>query len=265
MRIINKFVSLIRKIIAVALIAFGVLFFIAGMTQPKDGAMIATIIITGVLPIVLGIFVWPKGEKSEKAPEPVTRSEPEPVPVPEPEVKEAAPPFPDQLITHVHPEAPEPAEEPAKPEEPEYKTYAFKLAGISYREKEIMNNILEENVEYTMSKRELLDYGYGDGDTIYKYLEMTYPAELVPEPDNEYDPEAVKVMVDGILVGYVPKGKTKRVKKLLEKDDLDIICGFNAGPFKEIEVDYDDYTGKEKYTIRKRDYSISGTVLIKYQ
>jgi HIRAN domain-containing protein len=40
-------------------------------------------------------------------------------------------------------------------------------------------------------------------------------AELVLEPDNPYDKFAVKVMVDGLHVGYLPKGTAKRLGKRL--------------------------------------------------
>ena len=38
---------------------------------------------------------------------------------------------------------------------------------------------------------------------------------LVPEPDNEYDPNAIRVLLNGVHVGYVPKDKTAEVKSIL--------------------------------------------------
>jgi HIRAN domain len=52
-------------------------------------------------------------------------------------------------------------------------------------------------------------------------------AELVLEPDNPYDKFAVKVMVDGQHVGYLPKGTAKRLGKRLrglEAEGLHPLC-----------------------------------------
>ena len=41
--------------------------------------------------------------------------------------------------------------------------------------------------------------------------------ELIPEPENEHDPNAIKVIVDGQHIGYVPADKCAKVKKILSK------------------------------------------------
>lgn len=38
--------------------------------------------------------------------------------------------------------------------------------------------------------------------------------KLFPEPENEYDPNAIRVTVNGIHVGYVPKLVTAQVRTL---------------------------------------------------
>ena len=42
--------------------------------------------------------------------------------------------------------------------------------------------------------------GSGDGETRFETT-----AALVPEPSNPHDPNAVKVEIDGRLVGYLPR------------------------------------------------------------
>lgn len=41
--------------------------------------------------------------------------------------------------------------------------------------------------------------------------------ELIPEPENPSDPNAIKVIVDGQHIGYVPVKKCAKVKKILGK------------------------------------------------
>jgi hypothetical protein len=42
--------------------------------------------------------------------------------------------------------------------------------------------------------------------------------ELVCEPDNEYDPRAVKVLAQGLHVGYLSKGNARRYCKRIERE-----------------------------------------------
>lgn len=100
-----------------------------------------------------------------------------------------------------------------------HKTENFRITGISYCIDDIMDNLAEENDDYSLSKRELLEE-YSDGDKIFKYEFNTTPLELVPEPENEYDPNAIKVMVNGTKVGYIKKGSTSHVKNLLASPDF---------------------------------------------
>lgn len=66
------------------------------------------------------------------------------------------------------------------------------------------------------------------------------PCLLIQEPDNEYDPNAIKVVIKGILAGYIPKDRNveinKRFSDLLEADatiDLDgDISGYVTMKFK---------------------------------
>ena len=41
--------------------------------------------------------------------------------------------------------------------------------------------------------------------------------ELIPEPENKHDPNAIKVIVDGQHIGYVPAKECEKVKKILGK------------------------------------------------
>lgn len=64
----------------------------------------------------------------------------------------------------------------------------FKVAGLSY---------------YWENYRDVID------------PEGELNVELVPEPDNKHDPNAIKVIMNGQHIGYVPKEKTADVKKIL--------------------------------------------------
>lgn len=47
-------------------------------------------------------------------------------------------------------------------------------------------------------------FQYHDGALVLSKLRVGDRLELVPEPDNPYDPEAVAVKYKGTMLGYVP-------------------------------------------------------------
>lgn len=88
----------------------------------------------------------------------------------------------------------------------------MRVAGTSYRRDNI-ESIAERNDDYTLPKKDLIE---GFEDKIYEYDGMEI-AHLVPEPTNEYDPDAIRIECEGVLIGYVPKGKTGYIRDLQNK------------------------------------------------
>ena len=81
---------------------------------------------------------------------------------------------------------------------PQYKTENHHVTGTSYRQKEI-ESLGEENPIYEYSKRELIDEEY-EGEKVYYYDFNPSTVELIEEPDNKFDPNAVKVVIDSVDV-----------------------------------------------------------------
>lgn len=186
-------------------------------------------------------------------------------------IPRTAPDLPDDSLPEDPPKAapaPEVTSSPenTKPaEKSKYKRYSFKVAGISRRQKDIADNLLSESSDYESTKKELIELGMID-ERIYKYTPDVLDAEIVPEPNNPHDPNAIKVLVDGIQIGYVPADKTDRVKKLLETKQLhDVTCEFYGGPYKIITGDYDLEKDKEVYTVKKESPYIGAEITIEYE
>lgn len=129
----------------------------------------------------------------------------------------------------------------------ETKTY-HKITGSSH----YIDNILElasENLDYDLSKKELIDEGY-ENEKIYQYDFYPSKTELVPEPDNPHDPNAIKVIVDDLLVGYIKAGSCRHVLKLLRENRiLKLDCSIRGGNYKYLGYDEDE----EKYYLEKGD------------
>lgn len=127
-----------------------------------------------------------------------------------------------------------------------------------------LDNILElaiENPDYDLTKKEIIDNAM-EGDKIWKYEFYPTKTELVPEPDNPYDPNAIKVVVDGQHVAYI---KSRSCSALLKKINSRTIhrleCEIGGGPYKEVYEDddgnYEIERGERNYFVRVTVYSTS--------
>lgn len=110
----------------------------------------------------------------------------------------------------------------------------FKVAGVQHYKADLID-LLDVNDEYLLNKSEILE-SYDDGDRIYEYDVYDGPAKLVPEPDNEYDSNAIAVMVKGIKIGHVPADLCSEVLALID-DDHTYDVAIMGGPYKEVVSD----------------------------
>lgn len=126
----------------------------------------------------------------------------------------------------------------------------FRVTGTQYYEKDLVEKLGEQDPDYNCSAAELKETYY-DGDKIYEYDFSGLKAELVPEPENEYDKNAVKVIVNGVQVGYIKKGSCTRVKNLMASPDFaGVEVSISGGRYKYL-CGYEDDNGNEKLRVEK--------------
>lgn len=136
---------------------------------------------------------------------------------------------------------------------PDAKTY--RVTGLEHHRDNILSLALE-NDDYTKTKRELIDELMTE-ERIWKYNFYPVKVDLVPEPENPYDPNAIKVIVDSVHVGYIKKGSCKHLLKVIAEGRLgDIDCTIGGGPYKYIYEDYDD-NGNERYEMEREELNFS--------
>ena len=116
----------------------------------------------------------------------------------------------------------------------------FDVAGIGYRT-DTIKSIMKVSAKYKKP--------FGDR-RVYKYKFMEGPCELVPEPKNPTDKNAVMVVCGGVHVGYVPADQAAQIKKLIKKYDATI--KIHGGRYKEFDAEDDEWI--------VRDGSFSGEV-----
>lgn len=274
--------KLVLRIVGIVLAIVGCIVLLAGRSAATDPIGVIVLLVMGGLPLALGVFLIYKSIQTSKckvsAPAPAPTPAPTPAPAPTPTPAPAPAPTPAPVpnaepvsesvtVPETAPAA-EASDDPVNSEPDEKKKYkrcAFKVAGISRRQRAIEGNLLTENYEYSLSKKELVDSGMLD-ERIYKYDPTVMDASLVPEPDNPKDPNAIKVLVNDVHIGYVPAEKTDTVKELQSSKQVhSITCEFYGGPFKVISEDYDDENDKEIYTVEKESHYVGAEITVEYE
>lgn len=133
-------------------------------------------------------------------------------------------------------------------------TTQLKIAGFEHYMDAIMKVLAYKNEDFSMSNTELKE-SYYPGDYVYQYDGTTSRADLIPEPDNPHDANAIKIMVDGQLMGYVPQKSCSKVKKLMNNPKYQYCSvGLLGGKYKHIWEDDNEKINIEKgekpYTVQ---------------
>lgn len=167
--------------------------------------------------------------------------EKKPKPIIEPPVKKDPLPQP----TTTKPSAPT----KITPTKPDYERH--KVTGTSHYLDNVMT-LASLNDTYNYTKKEMIDE-YLIDENIYQYDFYPINVELVPEPDNPYDKNAIKVVIDGAHVGYIKAGSCSRVRNLLNSNTIEKIePRIVGGKYKCLEYDEDE----DRYTLIKDEKPI---------
>lgn len=152
------------------------------------------------------------------------QARPDPAPAPSP--TPAADPAP-------RPSSPAPAPKKATT------TERVHVRGLEHYTDNIMA-VAWENPDYDLTKRELIDQC--PDEKVWQYT-FSVKGDLVPEPDSEYDPNAIMVQANGLCIGHVPKGSTAHIRKLMESGRIrSMSLDIGGGKYKEVyETDDEKY------------------------
>lgn len=113
----------------------------------------------------------------------------------------------------------------------------YKVVGITRYIDNIMKQAIESE-DYQLPKNELVEL-YSAGDRVEKYYFDFVHAELVQEPENPYDSNAIRVELDGDVIGYVPREDAVEVLDVMNSGDFAgiKITNIHYGDFKELIED----------------------------
>ncbi len=138
------------------------------------------------------------------------------------------------------------------------------VAGTSFRNKEI-ESLGIENDDYSLSKRDFVD-SYPEEELVYQYSFPPFSASLIEDPTNEYDKNAIKVVINDRHIGFIKSGSCSHIKKLIDSDSIESInAKIYGGKYKWYYSDYDSDKDKEVYMMDKdeRNYSVTLEINLK--
>lgn len=114
------------------------------------------------------------------------------------------------------------------------KSESFKVAGVT-RYEENIRTVLRYNRTYDLSSKEIKEL-YSNGSRVKEYIPDKMNVVLEPEPDNRFDSNAVKVLINGTKVGYIKEGSCTHVKNLLKKEGVKVVVtDIGIGKYKDID------------------------------
>lgn len=144
------------------------------------------------------------------------------------------------------PMQPEPVAQPVRQMEPTKHTIL--VAGFDHHQDALRSLLVEHNPYYDFDREEILEY-CDVTEQIFEYERAIYPLHIQAEPDNPYDPNAIKVFAGSVFIGYVPRGGFPEIQQCMAHNPVCSVEVF-GGRFKYLEYDEEaDYLGEmdDKY------------------
>ena len=103
----------------------------------------------------------------------------------------------------------------------------FYVVGTQYYA-DAIKRLTIKNPDWDLSLEQLIEQGK-IAKPIYRYRYKNKPAELVPEPTNKHDKNAVKVVIAGEKVGYISADDNVHVLDLLYHREIKYVSSFFSG------------------------------------
>lgn len=109
------------------------------------------------------------------------------------------------------------------------KPKSFLVAGFDHYQDILCTFLNEENYEYGLTNKEFKEEVY---ERCYQFDTETYPVELIHEPNNPYDSNAIAVKIYDKLIGYVGRADQQEINSLLN-DGATFVAEIFGGKYKE--------------------------------
>ena len=149
-----------------------------------------------------------------------------------------------------NPHKPQPVPMPEQVHKPQEKHLLFDVAGLYYHEDNLIK-AATNNKMYYLDNEKLIATGK---KRIYRYFfggEMTFEEE----PTNKHDKNAVKILLNGYFIGYVPAEFAAKMKSVMAKKSIIKV---------EYKIKGGDYKVIEGNTIEECESDFKSDVIVSY-
>ena len=127
----------------------------------------------------------------------------------------------------------------------------FHAVGVTYYENNI-HQLARLNPEWKKTTATIIKEGKA-GKRIFKNNYINRPVELIAEPGNPHDPNAVAVHFAGKLVGYISREENQRVRAILEGREIVSISGFiGGGAYKIVKENGETFSDVKGFSVSIR-------------
>lgn len=153
-----------------------------------------------------------------------------------------------------------PTQKAPAPSAPQPKVERHRVTGTSFH-LDAIKALGVYNFDYDKNKREMIEDGLV-GERIWQTDFFPRVTTLEPEPTNPEDPKAIKVVVDGVHIGYIKAGSCAHIHKVMREGRLESVKGeIKGGKYKIIVEDFDE-DGNSTYSLERDDVPIYADVYI---
>ena len=112
----------------------------------------------------------------------------------------------------------------------------FRAAGVYYYSKNVQS-LAKVNPQWNLSAKELVEKGKVM-EKVFHYRYINSPVELVHEPNNKEDPNAVAILIAGKKVGHIKREENVHVLDILKNHRVLSISSFiGGGEYKVVSKD----------------------------
>lgn len=132
-----------------------------------------------------------------------------------------------------------------QPPQSNSKIHKHKIAGVAHYESNLLK-LAFKNPAYSFTKKEIIAKRLYCKN-LYEYSFAPKKTELLPNPTNPQDPNAIKVIIDGQHVGFIKSGSCGQILKLIKEERIARIeSNVSGGRFQNLWSDGKEIQQHEK-------------------
>ena len=115
------------------------------------------------------------------------------------------------------------------------KEITIPVAGPAYHQNDLASVLTHKNRFDYAPDDTIIDFARNKPNyTVFEYKRERCSLEVYHEPQNEYDPGALKVLANGVFIGYVPQDERHHLLEISTLPGLSMCVDVFGGNYKTV-------------------------------